>query len=156
MSVPPTRWLARLLGRRGAVLAVLGIAFVFNGLGGLATGQPPKPEHMLLFTYIPTIPSALLWIIPGLAALVAAAQRGTGRDGFGFAALVVPLGLRAFSFIWSTVSYFAGASDWPFAWTGALTWIALLAMILIIAGWPEEPDLPRPRRRTRKGGDVAH
>lgn len=151
MSVPPTRWLARVLGRRGAALVVLGLAFVFTGVEMLVNQPQPDYDRFLLHTYMPFPVRAALWIVPGVLALFAATRHGTGRDGFGFAALVVPLALRTASYVWSSVAYLAGVSTWPFAWTGALTWVALLALVLIISGWPEVPPPPRRRRRKRKG-----
>lgn len=150
MSIPPTRWLARLLGRRGASLVVLGLAFVFVGLGVMLNHEPPDYDRFLIHTFMPTPLRAALWLIPGLLALLAAAKRGTGADTFGFAALVVPVIVRTVSYVWSSVMYLAGESDWPYAWSNALVWVGCLALILIIAGWPEVPEPPKPRKRRKR------
>ncbi|WGH20313.1 membrane protein [Arthrobacter phage MaGuCo] len=146
MAVRATRWLARRLGRRGAALVVLAVAFLATGAELLANWPAPDVEHFLLHTYLPVPVRAALWVLPGVAALVAATCKGTGRDGFGFAALVVPLAIRAASYLWSAVAYLFGFNTWPWAWTGALTWLFLLGLVLVIAGWPEVPAPPRARK----------
>lgn len=131
---------------------VLGLAFVGVGINaGLAPAT--TPDHYLLHTYLPPLAQAALWAIPGLIALHAALQRGTGRDGYGFSALVVPLVLRIFSYLGSAIAYLMGLSTWPYAFTSVVVWLGLLALILIIAGWPEVPPPPRRRKRRRTRHD---
>ena len=154
LPIPPTRWLARLLGRRGAALLALSVTFLFVGVGTLVSHHPPRPEPFLLFTYIPWPLSAALWGIPGVAALWASTRRGTGRDGFGFGFLVVPLVLRTFSYLWAALASLAGLADAPsYAWTSFPVWLGLLCLVLIISGWPEVPKPPR-RKRPRRRSDV--
>ncbi|WNO26041.1 membrane protein [Arthrobacter phage Wildwest] len=152
MTTKPTRWLASRLGRRGAALAVLGVIFMLVGLN--AAIAPPTvdlSDRFLLHTLIPHPLQALLWIVPGGLALWASIHKGPERDGFGFMALVVPLILRIVSYLWSFVAYLCGLGTWPFGWASVLIWLAILALILIIAGWAEVPSgyAPRPRRRSR-------
>lgn len=148
MTTKPTRWLARRLGRRGAALAVLGAIFILVGLDVIIS---PDPVHMsdrfLLHTLIPHPIMAAIWIIPGTLAVYASTHRGPGPDGFGFMALVVPLILRIVSYVFSFVAFLFGASTWPFGIASALIWTAILALILIIAGWAEVPTGYTPRKR---------
>ena len=150
MSIPPTRWLAKLLGRRGAALLALGVTFLFVGLGTLLAHDSP-PQPYLLYTYVPWPLSGLLWLVPGLAALWAATKRGTGRDGFGFAFLVVPLVLRTFSYLWAATAAALGLADAPpYAWISFPVWLGLLCLVLIVSGWPEVPRPPRRRKWPRR------
>ncbi|UAJ15383.1 membrane protein [Arthrobacter phage Niobe] len=153
MTTKPTRWLASRLGRRGAALLVLGVMFVLVGLN--AAIAPPAvdlSDRFLLHALIPNPIQALLWIVPGLLAIRASTHKGPGNDGFGFIALVVPLVLRIVSYLVSFVAFIIGAGTWPFGWSQALIWIAILALILIIAGWAEVPNgyMPKPPRTRRR------
>jgi MFS family permease len=153
LSIPPTRWLARRLGRRGACLIVLGLAFIGVGINALLSG-PPDTHHVgryLLHNYLPFWVEALLWAGAGLAAVHASGKHGTGRDGYGFAALIVPLALRIVSYLGSFLAYLVGLSGWGGGGVSAVVWTGLMALILIIAGWPEV-EVPRRRRRDRTGG----
>jgi hypothetical protein len=134
------------------------VAFISVGIGILVNHEAPDAGNFLLHTYLPDPIRAALWIIPGVAALFAATHRGTGKDGYGFAALVVPVIVRFASYVWATVAFLVGAGTWPHGWVYALIWAGLLSIILIIAGWPEVPPPPRekrPRRRQRKRGPDA-
>ncbi|UIW13274.1 membrane protein [Arthrobacter phage Crewmate] len=150
MTTKPTRWLAYRLGRRGAALAVLGAIFVLVGLDVLLAPAAPDHDRFLLHTFIPSPLMAALWIIPGALALRASFHKGPGNDGFGFMALVVPLILRIVSYVFSFLAFLFGAGSWPFGWASALIWLAILALILIIAGWAEVPSGYKPRPRTRR------
>jgi hypothetical protein len=126
------------------------MAFVFIGVGILIDDAPPETGNFLLHTLLPPPIRAALWLLPGIAALCAATHRGTGKDGYGFAALVVPVIIRCVSYLCSAIGYVFGLTPWPYAWTYALTWSGLLAIILIIAGWPEVPELAKKKRRPRR------
>lgn len=147
MTTKPTRWLARRLGRRGAAQAILGVIFILVGLDVfMDPARPPDMERFLLHTMLPAPITALLWIVPGLLALWASTHK-TGPDGFGFNALVIPVIFRIVSYLISFVAFLFGAASSPSALAGALVWTAILALILIIAGWAEIPPAPKPRRR---------
>lgn len=149
MTTKPTRWLARRLGRRGAAQAILGVIFILVGLDVfLGPARPPDMERFLLHTFIPTPLMALLWIVPGLLALWASTHK-TGPDGFGFNALVIPVILRVVSYLFSFVAFLFGYGSSPSGLASALIWTAILALILIIAGWAEVPSTPRRRKGRR-------
>lgn len=150
MTTKPTRWLASRLGRRGAALAVLGVIFLLVGINTATTPPPPNMEGFLLHTLIPTPIQVLLWTVPGALALYASIHRGPGPDGFGFNALVVPLIVRIVSYVISFVAFLVGESSHPYGLFSALIWLAILALVLIIAGWAEVPTGYRPRRGWRR------
>lgn len=152
MSTKPTRWLARRLGRRGAALAILGVLFILVGIDTLVNPPAADMERFLIHTLIPYPIAALLWIVPGSLALLASQRKGPGPDGFGFKALVIPLATRITSFSVAFVAFLLGEGNYYTALVPAAVWLAFLALILLIAGWPEVPTglLPRKRHRRRR------
>ncbi|QNO12682.1 membrane protein [Arthrobacter phage Tweety19] len=150
MTTKPTRWLARQLGRRGAALMILGAIFVLVGIDALFNVPEPDFDRFLLHTFIPFPLNAALWLVPGGLAIWASLHRGPGPDGFGFNALVVPIIVRIVSYIFSFVAFLTGEGSWAFGLTSAAIWTAILALVLIIAGWAEVPTGYRPRRRPRR------
>jgi hypothetical protein len=150
MATPPTRALARMLGRRGATLAILGVAFLIIGVKALLAPVEPVQDRYLLYSLLPPAVRGVLWILPAILALVAAIKT-TGRDGFGFAALAAPPSAMAFSYLWSSVANWVGLSPWPFGWTSALTWLMILALLSVIAGWPEPVQIREPRHKVLRG-----
>lgn len=150
MTTKPTRWLASRLGRRGAALAVLGVLFTLIGFQAGVTPAATELDHrFLLHTLLPAPIEALLWIVPGVLALWASIHKGPGPDGFGFNALVVPVILQIVSYLISFIAFLTGAATWPYAVATMLIWLAVLALVLIIAGWAEVPTGHRPRRWSR-------
>ncbi|WVX88010.1 membrane protein [Arthrobacter phage TforTroy] len=148
MTTKPTRWLASRLGRRGAALAVLGLIFLFVGLDVLLAPDAPDYDRFLIHTFLPHPVRALLWLIPGGVALWASLRKGPTEDAVGFNFLVIPLIVRIVSYVFSSVAYLLGIGTWAVGWTSALIWLAILALVLIIAGWAEVPDnLHRKHRR---------
>lgn len=131
-------------------------ATVFSLTGLRALIAPTEDEgQFILYTYLEPHWRALLWFVPAALA-VAAAFRGTGRDGFGFAALSIPATIVAFSYLWSWIGYFAGATDYSLGWSGFARWALVLAMILVVSSW-KEADEPPPLRPTseREGSPVG-
>lgn len=125
------------LGRRGAVLIILGTLWILVGANVLAVGYDPP----LALSASPAIQSAL-WIGTGFVAW-AFAWRPQGQDAPGFLALYVMVGYRCISygFEWG-----AGRGS---AVIGLLVWIVIAALILIVAGWREATDTV-PTTRTEQ------
>jgi len=133
-------WLRARLGRRGLALAVFALTYALTGLRAVLA--PTEDDgRFILYTELPVAARAVLWFVPAALGLWAA-FRGVGRDALGFAALVVPASVVAFSYVWSWVGYFVGMTDWPLGWTGASRWLLVLALILIVAGWKEAEEPP--------------
>lgn len=125
----------RHLGRRGAVLSILGVMWVLVGVNILAVDYRPA----LALSGSPIAQSAL-WIGTGFVAC-AFAWRPQGQDAAGFLALYVMVGYRCVSYA------FEWGSGRGSAVIGLLVWLAIAALILIIAGWREangeRPGLPK-------------
>lgn len=126
------------LGKRGTVLLILGVLWIFQGAN--AIGGPPSPTYLLLSGYGEV--RGAVWIITGLIAIIAAPMP-QGRDKWGFLALYL---MAAYRF----VAYGIGVVDWlddahggpgdPRSTVGALSWLIILALIVVIAGWREPGD----------------
>lgn len=127
---PPAR-----LGRRGAVMFVLGLLWVSTGLSTLAFYE--APAGYVLLAKFPT-PIAWAWVVTGAIAMIFA-FRPQGKDKWGFVALYVPPGMR---FIAAAVAYGDWLSDGgrvgsSSALFGIFSWVAILILIYTISGWRE-------------------
>lgn len=136
--------LAGLLGRRGAVLLVLSLAYGLIGVRSLIAPQTDE-GHFELYAYLHPDVRAVLWGIPALLGILSAFRRDR-RDGSGFAALTIPATVLSVSYLWSFVGYLLGATDWPLGWASAATWLLILALLLIVSGWAEVEEAPKGHR----------
>ena len=105
------------LGRRGAVLIILGTLWILVGANVLAADYDPS----LALSASPAFQSAL-WIGTGFVAC-AFAWRPQGHAAPGVLALYIMVGYRCISYAFDL-----------------LFWIIIAALILIIAGWREAGD----------------
>lgn len=125
-------WVAP-VGRRGGALISFGFGFMFFGM---LLQAPRTPESASQFgpaaTILPVDAWGVVFIGAGLFAIVAA-RLPQGRDRAGFLPLV------ALS-IWWCVSGLLGAPSW--GWVGALLWVPIIALLLIIVGWGERAGSP--------------
>lgn len=132
------RPLARLrLGRRGAVLLVLGSFDMVNGWAllhltptGLTSAAAAWREH-----YAPGWLWGTMWLVTGAVLLVQMFMR---RDMIAYSAAIgikVLYGLQA---IMSSI--FGGVER---GWLSGLIWLAFAGMVAVISGWRENSD---PRR----------
>lgn len=136
----PYVWLRAHLGRRGLALVAFSLVFALTGLAALL--EPAQDGgRFILYTYLPVPLRLVLWFVPAALGLWSA-FRGIGRDALGFAALVVPASIVAFSYAWSVVGYLAGLTDYALGWTGFGRWLLVLALILIVSGWKEADEPP--------------
>ncbi|MGI5201617.1 hypothetical protein ACQEU6_08555 [Spirillospora sp. CA-108201] len=133
------RSFAHRLGRRGAFLGLHGVAWIFYGVGilvdpafGVKRGLG-WTEEVVPFTWL-----AGLWIGCGLAALIYAPLRRPGRDGQGFALVMIPPALWA-------VAYLLGIGTYTRGGFNAVVWIAVAGTVVIVAGLPEPPSARRGR-----------
>jgi hypothetical protein len=140
-----------MLGRRGATLAILGVAFLIIGVKALLAPVEPVEDRYLLYSLLPAGVRAVLWMLPAVLAIVAA-FKPTGRDGFGFAALAGPPCVMIGSYVWSTVAHFVGVGEWSFGWTSAITWLMVLTLLSVIAGWPEPAPVHAGRHKAGRRG----
>ena len=119
----------RRLGRRGAVLTILGGIWTLIGVNVLAVGYDPTPA---LLSVTPSLRGAL-WVATGIAAALFA-WRPQGQDAPGFLALYVMVAYRCVAYI---VDIATGRTT---AAVGLLAWLGIAALILIVSGWREAGD----------------
>lgn len=123
------------LGRRGAFLLSVGLAWV--GLGYSILSTPAPPAQVTGLTVILSVMSlhswGWVWTVSGILGIAFSGVRRVGRDQLGFTALAVP-----------TAAWSAGyLADWlfiggyPRGWVTATIYAALAASVIIAAGWPE-------------------
>lgn len=135
--VGPPPW----LGRRGAVLLLIGTTWLVQGVGILAGGWQPIPLPPI-HDAIPLLARAALWVGAGGLAVLAATRRHPGRDTYGFAAAItVPSTMVALwlaDLVWSVASRAPGERIAGGA-VAAYTWATVAMLLLTTAGWAETP-----------------
>lgn len=128
------RWVRSPFGRRGAFLLLFGAMWALAGYGRLST--VPSEQQLTgiqpLLAIAPYRTWAALWLVTGIAALVAAFLRKPGQDVFGFVALVIPVSLWGISnlVLYSVAGYRPGLQ-------AAAIFACMLTALIIVAGWPE-------------------
>ncbi|MBL1107341.1 hypothetical protein JK361_22505 [Streptomyces sp. 5-8] len=126
------RRLRKRLGRRGAVLALLGTGKVCYGAGYLLTPQPEVRGLELLTTHGDIRCWAMVWVVCGAITASSGLMR-IGRDRWGFIAALVPPFVWGGAFLWASVM-----GDFPrglaiFGWYGC----SHIGLILWAASVPE-------------------
>lgn len=123
------------LGFRGRVLGLLGILWIGNGI--TVWSVPGSPNYPMLDSH-PSLRGAM-WILTGAVAIWAAFQTSPLVDRLGFVALYLMAAYRFFA-------YFIPFADWTSddggtgrAAVGAIVWLIILALLVLISGWPEPP-----------------
>jgi len=133
--------LKTVLGRRGTVLALLGVVWVFMGISVLVA--PESPTYLLLT--VASLPRGILWIVTGVVAIMCASAP-QGRDAIGFLSLYLMAWYKVLAY--ALGAYFwviTGGEDGDLRGTiGAAAWLTILLLILIVSGWREtdEGDAP--------------
>jgi len=120
------------LGRRGAFLLTLGAVWILYGYALLTA---PAPGHLGHILWIPLHAWAWIWITGGFLGAVFAWCKA-GRDGIGFAGIILPVLGWASGYTYTWLFY-----DQPRSWINAAVWAAVSAMTIIAAGWPEPPKV---------------
>jgi hypothetical protein len=139
----------RALGRRGGILLMLGA--MFGVLGLKAWIEPLQDDgRFIIYAMLPEPVRVALWLVPAVIAILSLIFRKRVGDGAGFAALVLPAGTMAFSYVWSGVAHLVGLTAWPFGWSSAAIWLLILGLILIISGWGEV-QAPAEREEVPRG-----
>jgi hypothetical protein len=145
------RRIARHQGRRGGILTLFGIIWIFVG-GNIALIPSERfassSSHGVLdFLNIPW--PGVFWIVCGLVALGNGLLRRRMRneDAIGYAALIMPPSLWVGAFFLSfTLWLITRNHPEPYgqssALLGALVYLVIVAILRIVANWPDDMDLP--------------
>jgi len=146
----PRLWIKRpsiKIGRRGAVLLILGVIWLFIGISIIADPYAGGGRSQGLFhEALPTWLRATLWITTALFALSAAWRVAGRRDDWGYMALILMPTVRAMSFLWAwLVHLIPGPPDGdPTGWLGFIVWGTVTVLVYTISGWPESPKFVPP------------
>ena len=147
------------LGRRGAILIVMGAAWILLGIATFLSPQQPGTENLLHVILIPRAVEGAAWIVSGFVAVVYAHRTD---DEYGFLALYIMPAIRALSFFlgWLDSLSPVGSDGYSRGWFSALFYLIMILFIVICAGWPEPappphevlPDQDNPLTDSRGGG----
>jgi len=134
------------LGRRGAVLLMLGVIWFFIGIGTITDPYGPDGNrNMGLFhEVLPSWLRAILWMGTALAALSAAWRPAGRRDDWGYMALILMPIIRTASYTWAWLTNMFGGHGDPTGWLGAIVWGTVAVLVFTISGWPETPSFILP------------
>ena len=140
------RRLTRRYGYRGAWLILLG--FIWCVFGASLLTQPEQQISGVLFQYIPQQIRAAAWLLTGTTAIVVGFRGRRGNDALGHTALyLMPvLRLTGWSASWlmwlfsRAVGAHVGDAHAIYA---ALVWLPVVAMLSLVAAWPEVDDVTR-------------
>lgn len=146
--------LVRRLGRRGTLLILLGMAWLLIGVTGIVLPQDRFSSPGIgpdIFLQIIDGPEVNLgWIIAGGMAFTVGCLHDrrlfNRHEAFGWnAILTMPLVWMSF-FIWSFTVWVLsdGEGGRPNGLYAAIVWSVVSAIIMIMAGWPEEDFNQRP------------
>jgi hypothetical protein len=125
----------RHLGRRGAFLLAMGLAWICYGGAILATAPlSTQVDGLTLVTHYVSLHSlAWIWVASGVVGIAFCPVRRVGPDQWGFTALVIPAAFWSAGYLvdWIFVGQFSRG------WVVATTYAAIAASIVIASGWPE-------------------
>lgn len=127
------------LGRRGSMLTLLGLAWAVNGL---AVPFRREPDYLALLNAWEW-PRAAMWVVTGVVAIVMARRR---EDRAGWVALYIMAAYRALAYGVGAVTLVlgvdgpAGLHEVASAASRAATWVAVVAAIRICSGWREHRE----------------
>jgi len=144
----PRLWIKRSptkLGRRGAVLIILGIIWAFIGISTITDPYAGAGRNQGLFhEALPVWLRATLWIGTALLALSSAWRVAGRRDDWGYMGLILMPTVRAMSYLWAwLIDLFGGQGD-PTGWLGFIVWGTVTILVYTISGWPETPKFVPP------------
>lgn len=129
--------LATILGRRGSVLFLLGVIWVFQGIATYTFQEPSA--YPLLNDY--HIPRTLGWIVTGFAAIWFSFSR-QGYDAFGFLALYIMGAYRIIAYGWEFLLWALPPEGGnPRGIVGVFSWFVIVSLLYVVAGWKEVEEV---------------
>ena len=134
------------LGRRGAMLLLLGLVHILIGVGVFI--RPPVTTRGSFLTLVPEPIQAAAWVLCGIVAVVWAFRR---LDYLGWLALYVMPSLRVLTYAgaWAVYIISGGTDGAENAWYTAVLHLPLILAVLICSGWREyRPVAPTDPART--------
>lgn len=125
----------RFLGRRGAFLLCMGVAWICYGSSILVTRAPAAQKEGLtaLTAVVPLHSWGWVWVASGIIGAAFCCVQHVGADQIGFTTLVVPASAWSAGYLidWIVVG------EYSRGWIVSVTYAALSAAVVIAGGWPE-------------------
>lgn len=138
------------LGRRGAVLLALGVAWVARGITILHDPGVHIPDHAIIHNLLPPAFRMALWVTTGLVAVATAWHVRT--QWAGWAALILLPAERIGSHAWSAAMWaIPGPTGTPYSAAYAAYWSALVVVILALSRWREDSEARLAKSRHDRG-----
>lgn len=140
----------RRLGRRGALLLLLGSSWILIGLS-IYFG-PPTHEQGAQYLFHEQLPHWLrlsLWASTGAIAVGFCLKEPPGTDTPGFMALIIMPLERVASYGWGYLLHLLDSSrGYPRGLYTMLVWLAITAAIMVMSGWAEPEHFDERGERT--------
>lgn len=134
------------VGRRGAYLLLKSLMYVGHGAAFLLAPSTPVMRSSLsvALTIAPLKAWGVLWLAAGLVAAWSAFARGPREDRWGFYALITMATTWAAFYLAAAIT--GTGTGFARGAIGAMLYLSLAGVILIVSGWPE------PARDPQTGG----
>lgn len=124
------------LGRRGTILVLLGVVWIFQGVAIVLTTTPSTYELLSGYDEI----RAAAWFLTGTLAIVFS-RVPQGFDAVGFVSLYIMAAYRIFAYTFSFALWALPSEGGnPRGIIGTLSWTTILIMFVVVAGWRENED----------------
>lgn len=134
-------WLRRSVGRRGAVLGMLGLVDIFYGLG-MIVARPvtmrytptwwPASIGRLAGVAVPTW--GWVWVVVGIFLFTGVPR--PWRDGHGGRwQFAVEVALKSWWALAALLAWWKYRA--PGAWAPACTYVGMAVLVLVVSGWPD-------------------
>lgn len=139
------------LGRRGAMLYLLGVMWTLIGVLTWITGFAPTLPDTLLHVMAGQYLLGGLWVVTGLTSIYHAYRVD---DALGFLALYLVPSFISFSFLIGWLDFITpglGGEGYARGFQSLLIYVVFILIIVICAGWPEPPK--PPQEVLKNGGD---
>lgn len=135
----------RAVGRRGLVLAVIGIVWLLYG-ASVGIGEVTSTADVWVLQQVSPTTRAAAWVLTGVLAVYTALTRPS-TDTPGFLALTLCPMVYAASYVFSWVLWAVPVGDagYSLGLIAALRYLAILALIAVVASWPETPTRTEPQ-----------
>lgn len=123
-----------MLGRRGAMLVIMGLVYVVLGLG-LTLGRPgPHAVRFNLMYTTPAWPWITGWVVTGGIALLYAWR---ARDWLGWVLLYIMPLITIMVYLAKWILDLTHRTGYYTAWYDAILFTPFIAIVLVCSGWEE-------------------
>lgn len=136
--------LAKRFGRRGLILASVGLGWTLFGLSMVILPQRdrfsrPGPSPL---DWADSTLWGWLWLICGIISLLVGVQRRRAPDVIGYTAAFIPPAIWTFLYTYSFMVWCATGGEFgeSLTWVSAVIWADFMFFIRVCAGWDDPTD----------------